>query len=193
MSLCYRSVRAKLIANESGQAVVETAFVATLLLLLMCAAIDFGRALHTMQVVTELTRQGSNLALRGEGTSSCDNVCTAVSSVLSGSSGLNLSGNGKVIITSLTETLTGSETVGPTGGPYKIAEQDVSSGGITESSKLGSTVGANVSIPGAPGLQTGQYLYVTEIYYSFTPATPIGKLTNSAVNMPSVLYDIAYF
>jgi Flp pilus assembly protein TadG len=189
----YRSARAKLIARDPGQAVVEMAFVATLLLLLMCAAIDFGRALHTMQVMTELTRQGANLALRGEGTTSCDSMCTAVASVLAGSSGLNLSSNGKVIITSLTETLTGSETVGPSGGPYKIAEQTVSSGGISETSKIGSTVGASVSLSGAPGLQTGQYLYVTEIYYSFTPLTPIAKLTGNVVAMPSVLYDIAYF
>jgi len=189
----YRAARAKLIADNSGQAVVELAFVVTLLLVLMCAAVDFGRALQTMQIMTELTRQGANTALRAEGTTSCDSLCTAINSLIAGSSGLNLSSNGKIIVTSLSEKLTGSQTVGTSGGPYTIAEQTVSSGGISETSKIGSTVGASVTLSGAPGLQTGQYLYVTEIFYSFTPLTPIGKLTGSAVNMPSVLYDIAYF
>ncbi len=194
MSRFYRSARGKLIANDSGQALVELAFVVTLLLLLVCTSVDFGRALNTMQVMSELTRQGSNLALRGEGTSTCDSMCTAIAALSTANdSGLNLAGKGKIIITSLTETLSGSETVGPSGGPYTIAEQDVSSGGLSATSKLGTAVGATVTLPGAPGLQNGQYLYVTEIFYTFTALTPIGKLTNGAVGMPSVLYDIAYF
>jgi|SRR5208282_2426229 len=193
MSRFYGSARGKLTANYSGQALVELALVVVLLLILVCASIDFGRALNTLQVMSELSRQGSNLALRLEGTSSCDNLCTAVADVLAGESGLNLAGNGKIIITSLSETLSGSETVGPSGGPYTIAEQDVSSGGLSATSKLGTTVGASVTLTGAPGLQKGQFLYVTEIFYGFTPATGIGALTNNIVGMPSTLYDIAYF
>ena len=49
-----------------------------------------------------------------------------------------------------------------------------------------------MSIPGAPALQTGQTLYVTEIFFTFTPATGVGALTKSAVSFPSTLYDIAY-
>jgi len=194
MSRFYRSARARLIADDSGQAAVELAFVVTLLLILLCASIDFGRALYDLQVISELSRQGSNMALRGgTGSQSCDSLCTAVTAVVNGSSSLNLASNGKVIITSLTETLSGSETVGPSGGPYTISEQKVSSGGISATSKLGTTVGAKVTLTGAPGLQNGQYLYVTEIFYTFTPATGIGKLTNNAIGMPSQLYDIAYF
>jgi len=160
----------------------------------VCASIDFGRALNTMQVMSELTRQGSNLALRVESTAGCDNLCTAVNDVTAAASGLNVASNGKIIITSLTEPLTGSETIGPTGGPYTIAEQVASSGGLTSvSSKLGGVGTKVTSLTTAPGLQSGQYLYVTEIFYAFAPLTPIGKLTNAAVGMPSQLYDIAYF
>jgi len=194
MSLFHRSARWKLIAHNPGQASVELAFALPLLLVLLCSAIDFGRALNTLQVMSELTRQGSNLALRGEGTSTCDSVCTAIADLsTTNDSGLNLAGKGIVIITSLSEAVSGGKTVGTAGGPYTIAEQDKSSGGITETSKIGTTVGASVTLPGAPGLQAGQYLYVTEIYYSFTPATPIGALTDHTVGLPSVLYDIAYF
>src|SRR5271168_301744 len=100
MPLFYRSARRKLIANESGQATVELALSATLLLIVMCSAIDFGRALDDMQILSELTRQGSNLASRGTGTTSCDSLCTAAADLLAGDSGLGLSSNGRVIVTS---------------------------------------------------------------------------------------------
>jgi Flp pilus assembly protein TadG len=194
MSRFYRSAHGKLKANESGQAAVEVAFAVPLLILLVCGAIDFGRALNTMQVISQLTRQGSNLALRLSPTTGCDNLCQAVADVKAAASGLNLA-NGEIIVTSLQETLTGTETIGPTGGPYTIVEQVSSSGGLTVASKLGQGVGTKVtSLPStAPALQNGQYLYVTEIYYTFTPITPIETLTVDLVSMPSQLYDIAYF
>ncbi len=187
----YGSARRKLIANDSGQAATELAFAVTVVLILMCASIDFGRALYDTQVMSELTRQGANLALRGEGTTACDAMCTAIADLNAGSSGLNLAGNGKIIITSLSQPSVTAGNVGPSGGPYTIAEQEESSGGLSVTSKLGTS--GTVTLPGAPGLQSGQYLYVTEIFYSFTPLTGIGQLTDNAVGMPSVLYDIAYF
>src|ERR1017187_2500492 len=66
MSPVYRSARGKLIANDSGQAIMEFGLIVPLLLIFMCAAIDFGRALNTMQVIAQLTRQGSNLASRDD-------------------------------------------------------------------------------------------------------------------------------
>jgi Flp pilus assembly protein TadG len=194
MSRFYSWAHGKLKANESGQSAVEVAFAAPLLLLLVCGAIDFGRALNTMQVMSELSRQGSNLALRLAPATGCDNLCQAVADVKAAASGLNLA-NGEIIVTSLQETLTGTETIGPTGGPYTIVEQVSSSGGLTVASKLGHGAGTKVTtLPStAPGLQNGQYLYVTEIYYTFTPITPIETLTGNLVSLPSQLYDIAYF
>jgi hypothetical protein len=189
MARFYRSAHERLSANDSGQAATELALAVTLLLIFVCASIDFGRSLYQMQVLSELSRQGADLALRLDGTTSCDNVCSAVAAVMTGSSGLNLSANGAVIISSLSQTATTG--AGPSGGPYKIAEQ-VQQGGLSETSKLGKT-GASVTITGAPGLQEGQFLYVAEIFYTFTPATGIGALTNNAIGLPSTLYDIAYF
>jgi hypothetical protein len=185
------SGRGKLTASNSGQAAVEFALGVTLLLILVCASIDFGRAMYQTQVLSELSRQGSSLALRGEGTTTCDTMCTAIADLLAGDSGLNLSGNGKIIMTELSQKSSTNGVAGPSGGPYTIVEQEESSGGLSVSSKLGSS--GTVTITGAPGIQNGQYLYVTEIFYGFSPATPIGTLTNNAVGMPSTLYDIAYF
>jgi Flp pilus assembly protein TadG len=183
----YRGlIKKKLFANGSGQAAAELAGAMLIIVPLLCATIDFGRAFYQLQVVSELSRQGSSLAMRGEGTTSCDTMCTAIADLVAGSSGLNLAANGKVIMTALTPTA--SQTNGaPSGGPYLISKQETSSGSFSATSKLGSS--GTVSIPGAPLIQTGQTMYVTEIFYGFTPATPLG----TSIGIPTKLYDIAYF
>jgi len=187
MSLFYPSARGKLIANESGQATVELALAVTLLLIVVCSVIDFARALNDMQIISELTRQGSNIALVGTGTTSCDTSCTAVAALLAGDSGLDLASNGRVIITSFTQASPAA------GGPYTVAEQVKSASGIAATSKVAPSGSGTANIAGAPALQTNQTMYVTEIFYTFTAATPIGALTNNVIGMPSTLYDIAYF
>ncbi len=187
MSLRYSSVRAHLTAKDSGQAMVELAFVATFLLLFMCSAIDFGRAMHDLQVISELSRQGSNLASRVAGSPSCDNLCTSAADLLAGDSGLGLSTNGRVIVTEF------SQTTPVAGGNYKVLEQQKSATGISATSRVAPSGGGSVVIAGAPALQTGQKLYTTEIFYSFSPATGIGAMTNNAIGFPTQLYNIAYF
>ena len=190
MSRFYSSARGKLIANDSGQAMVEFAGLVTLLLILVSASIDFGRALNDVQVMADLTRQGSNLASRG------DTLTESVSGVVAGQSGLDLTDYGEVIITSVTNennvyTITGQASqVGTKMTPVP-------------SSKIGTGVGTNVTstLPASAEstIQNGQTIFVTEIFYAFTPITPIGKLTQSwpangtAISLPPVLYDSAYF
>lgn len=201
----YRSTRAKLIANDSGQAMVEFAFIVPLLLIMMCAAIDFGRALNTMQVIAELTRQGSSLASRV-------NTCAAGASlpqpqepmetltcsglaVVAGESGLDIGTYGEVIMTAV-------ENTGTTASPIYMIIGQYTNGGISQTSHVGTWTGSNTAatVPAAfstakgdQPLQAGQTMYVTEIYYTFTPITPIGKLTKSVVNMSTLLYNVAYF
>jgi Flp pilus assembly protein TadG len=156
--------------------------IATLLLILLCASIDFGRALNYVQGLIELTRQGSMLASRGA------TLTEAATAVMAGQSALDMTNNGKVIITAVTNnknalTITGQTTQGG-GGP------SCSSGC---GSVVGTGVGSAATIPAAAAatIQSGQTLYVTEVYYSFAPITPIGKLT--PLIMPSKLYESAYF
>jgi Flp pilus assembly protein TadG len=181
-------MKKKLFANGAGQAATELAFVMLLIVPMLCAAVDFGRAFYQLQILSELSRQGSSLALRGEGTSSCDTLCTAGTDLIAGSSGLNLGSNGTVIVSSLSQPSV-TTGVGPSGTGYKITEQWISGGGLGKASKIGTTGQTNRTITGAPGLEDGQLMYVTEIFYSFTPITPLGK----SVGMPTALYDVAYF
>jgi Flp pilus assembly protein TadG len=172
----HHSVGDQVVANESGQAAVEFAMVATLVLMLLLAIIDFGRALNYLQVMVGLTRQGSNLASRGT------SLAQSAAAVVAGSAPLNLSNNGEVTVTSVAKinnvnTITGQ----------------ASQGGISCTSKIGQGVGNRATVPSAAAtmLQNGQTIFVTELCYSYRPITPIGNLVKMV--MPPTLYEAAYF
>lgn len=166
----------RIIADESGQAAVEFAFVLTLTLVLLLAIVDFGRALNYMQVMIGLTREGSNLASRGT------SLADSATAVMVGSAPLDLGANGKVILTSVAKinnvnTITGQ----------------ASQGGGSFSSKVGLGIGLPATVPSATAtmLQNGQTIYVTEVFYSYQPITPIGNFVKMV--LPSTLYEAAYF
>lgn len=52
-------------ADERGQALVEFALIAPLLLLLVLGVVEFGRAWHSYQVVTDAAREGARVAVVG--------------------------------------------------------------------------------------------------------------------------------
>jgi Flp pilus assembly protein TadG len=198
---------------------VEFALAVTVVLLLICVAIDFGRVMNDMQVMAELTRQGSNLASR------YNTLPVAVSALASGTSGLNLASYGEIIITSVENCATATATnptYSMTGQAFCSKTGTSSCGsqlGTTPASKVGTwstvTVVGSGSLKGCPTvltknkaslpsaypttgntnlpLQSGQTVYVTEIYFQFTPITPVSTLALGAISMPSMIYDAAFF
>ena len=163
-------------ANQSGQAAIEFGFIAPILIVLLLAVVDFGRALNYMEVMVGLTRQGSNLASRGTALSA------SAAAVIAGDSPLNLSKNGEVIITSVANVKNVTTITG-----------QVSQGGLSYTSQVGTGVGSKATVPAASSavLQNGQTIYVTEVFYTFQPITPIGQFVT--IVMPSTLYEVAYF
>ena len=51
-------------SGEKGQAIIEVALVAPLLLVLMMGAFDYSRAIHAQAVVTNMSREAANLISR---------------------------------------------------------------------------------------------------------------------------------
>ncbi len=122
------TARGRKSANESGQAVLEYAVSALVLATLVFGMIDFSRAIYQQQVITTLSGEGANMASRGTAMSS------AVTAVMADSD-LNLSTNGKVIATAAYNNATA----------VKITSQ-VSQGGITATSRIGSN-GGTATLP----------------------------------------------
>jgi hypothetical protein len=163
-------------AFGSGQGALEFIIIAVPLLILLMGVIDFGRALNDSQIMVGLSRDGSNMASRGE------TLPNSVKAVIAGDAPLDLSRNGAVIITAVTNLKAAAVITG-----------QASSGGITGVSKVGPGIGAIANLPPAAAamLQPGLTIYVTEVFYTYKPLTPIGNLMKLA--MPSTLYQAAYF
>lgn len=164
--------------DERGQALLEFVFCFLVLLVLAFGLIDFSRAIHAEQVMSGLTRQGSNLASRGT------SLQETVSALVTQGASFDVGSEGKIIVTSVAD--------GANGVP-EITGQAESTGGLSATSKIGTGVGQAAYLPStaSPVLQNGQTLYVTEVFYSFHTVTPIGNLLK--LTLPPTLYAAAYF
>jgi len=78
-------------------------------------------------------------------------------------------------------------------GKPQIKDQVESSTGIAVTSEVGSGIGNPANVPSSAKtlLNAGQTIYVTEVYYSYTPVTPIGNFLRTSLS--PTLYESAYF
>jgi hypothetical protein len=174
-------------AGDSGQALVEAALIVPMLLVLGLGAIDFARAMYYVQIMKNLTAEGSSLASRDASPAQ-----TAQVVVTDAGSNLDLVSKGCVIVSAVTNTGSGAS-------PMQVTAQ-ASRGTCTGlSSKIGcfpppgSCGPATLPAEAAAALQVNQSVFVTEIYYSFTSVTPLGSLLSNGNLLPRQLYDAAYF
>jgi Flp pilus assembly protein TadG len=168
----------KRLEDERGLALLELAICLPLVLILVFGLIDFSQIIYDNEQINGLSRQGSDLASRGT------SLTTTVSALVTQGAPLNIGTNGRII---LTEVAYNSNNVA------QIVDQAESPAGISVTSAIGSGVGNPASMPSSAVkvLAAGQTLYVTEVFYSYSPITPVGGLIHKS--LASTLYDVAYF
>jgi Flp pilus assembly protein TadG len=161
-------------AGDGGQAIIEFAISAVVLLTLTFGVIDFGRAIYDLEVIKNLTGEGSSMASRGT------SLSDAATAVVAAASPLDLNDNGFVIVTSV---LNNNNSLQVTG--------QASQGGVAAPSNVGNKVGGAAVLPAGAVPQVNQTVYVTEVFYNYKCITPIGNFLGNI--LPSQLYDVAYY
>jgi Flp pilus assembly protein TadG len=173
--------RAKQLKDERGAALVEIAFVLPMILVLIFGLIDFSQIILDNLKMSGMSRQGSDLVAKGV---SAADTLTALD--IQGGS-LNIGTQGMIILTQVQNNKSNQPT---------IFAQTAAPTGISVASKVGTGVGNPAFVPSsatsATGvLAAGQTLFVTEVFYSYKPITPLGGFFKA--NLASNLYEVAYF
>jgi len=178
MRLSEALARAKRLDDERGAALIELALCLPIMFFLVFGVIDFSQIILDNQVMSGLTRQGSDLASRGT------TLTDTVSALGIQGASLNLGTQGRVILT---------EVANDVNGKAVIVDQVESPSGISVKSAVGTGIGNRATMPSSAStvLNAGQTLYVTEVFYSYSPMTPIGGFLKTS--LASTLYDVAYF
>lgn len=189
-------------ADSRGQSIIEFAVILPLLLVLVLGVVEVGYALFDQQVVTKLTREGSNLTSRD---TSLEDTATALRTMSSRPVNFN-DGSSKVILSVLMK----GGTVGTSNYNQVILRQRYEYGTYPGASKLSMAGGGSfrgapdyeaVNPDSNPGLRVtnvpstivaapGGMVYVTEIYTRHVLITPFQRF---GVQVPQTLYSIAYF
>jgi Flp pilus assembly protein TadG len=182
--LTDRFAWAKRLEEERGAAFIEVALCLPLMFVLAFGLIDFSQIIFDNQMLTSLTRQGSNLASRGWPLTDTGTEIGVVSALVAQGASLNIGTRGRIIVT---------EVANDSSGKPQIKGQQESPTGIRVASAVGSGVGKPATVPrtALTVLNAGQTLFVTEVFYSYAPMTPVGGFLK--MKLTSTLYDVAYF
>lgn len=172
--------------HESGQATVELSMILLVLIILAYGLMDFCTAIYEKQVIVNLTREGANLSARGYGDGSAEIMTNALQAIIQEASPLNLSTNSTSGLLILTQA---ANTNNLASGFY--ITQQLKSGRLLASSKVGTGVGTHANLPSTIVAQSGHYVYIAEIYYKFNAPAPLQKLIHATVT--NQFYDVAYF
>lgn len=163
----------RLARNERGQDLVELTIVAPLLLLIVFAIIEFGGMLDSQQAMSYLTREGANIASRGE---DLDNVLNVT---MQNGSEIGLDSRGGAVVSRVVVE----------NSVAKIDEQ-VASSGYASASRVGNA-GDIVASMAQVNLVDGSRLHVVEVFYQRPSVTPLMGFFSGSI--PDVMYDKSVF
>jgi len=151
--------------------------------------VDFSRAIYDAAVIRNLSGEGSSLASRG--TTLSDTIAIVVADA---GLDLNMAANGCVIVSSVIPTNNATT--------FTITSQATSTPCWSANSHFGcipppsTCTGQTRTLPPQVGTviftnpnYTG---YITEVFYNFTPITPIGAFLKNSHLLPTQLYAATY-
>ena len=194
-------MRTRLLVSSSGNALVESALIVPMVLLLALGVVELSYALVDQHVVTRLAREGANLISRNAEMTDAGAAMRTMSS-----RPVDFDDNSKLILSVIKR----GATTGTSNYDKLILYQRYEYGALANQSALmtagsGSFSSANnyvaensdndtgLQLTGVPPdlvAVRGAMVYVAEIYSRHDLITPVDGL---GVTVPTTLYSIAYF
>ncbi len=168
-----RALARRLARSDRGQELVELALILPIMLLILLGVIEFGHAFGISHALTGLSREGANLAARGASLPQVTQI------VLTNGSDINMPAVGGAI----------ASRVMVTGGTPMVTAQF--SQGATGATQMGTIGNPAAALQGLTGLADGRVLYTVELFYNYTPLTPLSGVLGRA--LPGTLYEAAVF
>ena len=156
--------------KENGVALIEFAFILPILVIMALFVIDFGRLIQARLIVTNIAREGGNLASRG-----LEQEGTVIKILQSSATPLDLRQVGKICISKIEA---GTNNLPPS---MSTRYPQVCEGGLAVSSRIsgGGTLGLTQQIYNhlvfdednqAPDINS---VTVVEAFYKYRPITPL--------------------
>jgi Flp pilus assembly protein TadG len=196
---------AKRMHNARGQSLIEFALMMPLAVLMALGVVEVAYALLDQHIVTKLAREGSNLISRDTSLQDAGTAMTTMSSppvdFSDGSSRLIFS---VIRVGSTTGTanfghrvMVARRIMGSLNKPSKLNMAGSGSfGGAPDFEAANADTNTGLRVTNLPaGLATfpGATIYVTEIYTTHPLITPVDGLSKFGLQVPNILYSIAYF
>jgi Flp pilus assembly protein TadG len=179
-----------LLGDKKGIASLELAFILPILCTMLFAIVDIGMLVEARLVVTNLSREGGNLSSRD-----LKSGTDLLTYLTDSSSPLNMATSGKIYVTTITAGTT-AKSPDPT---------------ITSQISTGNLAVASVITAGAADLGLTPAMYnhlvyntqnevadvlgvsVVEVYYQYTPITPLAKFIPALPAAGAVIGSTAIF
>jgi len=198
--MTLKSLRRK-IGCTSGQSLLEFAIVVPMVLAVALGVIELGYALLDQHVITKLAREGSNLISRntslGDAAAALRDMSTRPVNFTNGTSKMILSVIKKGATTGTSnynqDILYQRYEYGSLAATSSLTTRGAGSfGAAPEYTANNSDSNTNLQVTNLPpGLVAPNgYVYITEIFTTHTLITPFDRL---GIQVPRVLYSIAYF
>ena len=163
----------RIVRNESGQELAETAMILPFLLMVALGIVEFGSIFATSHTLTSLGREGANIAARGAP------LDTVNALMLENGAQIDLTGHGgsitsRVVVVDSVATIQDQRTTDTYAGQSRL--------GILGEPAAGLDLLAR---------SEGASFYVVELFYVYDDRTPLGSILT--VTIPDTLYSRAIF
>lgn len=152
----------KIFSDIRGNALIELALLLPFLVLMFLGIFDYSRAIHAKNIITNVSREGANLAARsGIDTTKAQEYMNAIAYT---AQPLDMQTNGMIYINEIQGTGTTGSVVS------KIINQYRWQGRTTPASKIG-TAGSTAlglgPLSQTNGLALGETIYAVEVFYRY--------------------------